>query len=202
MLVVIPIFENYAKARLFSGFLMTAVFISAIYAISRKKILLIAAILLGVPFFISRWTAPFFKSHVLLVLGDLFGAAFLAFVIFQILSFIYGQKKVARDVIQGAALVYLLMAFFWAFVFMALERVYPGSFKFPEGYSIDPVFRFLYFSLVTISTLGYGDITPATSLAGFLSVIETIIGQLYLVIQVAWLVGMYISQSREMGDHL
>ena len=53
----------------------------------------------------------------------------------------------------------------------------------------------LYYSFVTISTLGYGDITPVTRLARSLCIIEAVIGQLYLVVSVAWLVGMHVSQK-------
>ena len=54
---------------------------------------------------------------------------------------------------------------------------------------------FLYYSLVTLTTLGYGDITPITYIAGSLAVLEAIFGQLYLVVLVAWLVGMYVSKK-------
>jgi hypothetical protein len=57
--------------------------------------------------------------------------------------------------------------------------------------------RFIYFSLVTISTLGYGDIVPTTSLASSLATLEAVVGQLYLVTTVAWLVGVRVSQSTE-----
>ena len=54
---------------------------------------------------------------------------------------------------------------------------------------------FLYCSLVTITTLGFGDVTPLTSVASSFSTLEAIVGQLYLVITVAWLVGVHVSQS-------
>ncbi len=56
---------------------------------------------------------------------------------------------------------------------------------------------FIYFSLVTITTLDYGDIVPTTNLARSLATLEAVIGQLYLVTTVAWLVGVRVTQSRE-----
>lgn len=56
---------------------------------------------------------------------------------------------------------------------------------------------FIYFSLVTITTLGYGDIVPTTNLARSLATLEAVIGQLYLMTTVAWLVGVRVTQSRE-----
>jgi hypothetical protein len=81
----------------------------------------------------------------------------------------------------------------WAFIYTFLELVDPASFNIAlnrsDGYL--PVFQ--YYSFVTITTLGYGDITPITDVAKAFSVLEAVIGQLYLVVAVAWLVGMHVS---------
>jgi hypothetical protein len=87
------------------------------------------------------------------------------------------------------------MALAWSFIFGAVESLHPGSFSIPEIQGISTSRHFLYYSFVTITTLGYGDITPVTSLARSLSTLEAVIGQLYLVVQVAWLVGVHVSQS-------
>jgi hypothetical protein len=111
------------------------------------------------------------------------------------LIFIYGHKEVTRDLIVGAAVVYLFMALMWTFIFVVVETLHPGSFNLPEGQDIEATRHFLYYSFVTLTTLGYGDITPITSLARSLCILEAVIGQLYLVVQVAWLVGVHVSQS-------
>ncbi|MCP4628580.1 MAG: two pore domain potassium channel family protein [bacterium] len=56
------------------------------------------------------------------------------------------------------------------------------------------VYRYLYFSYVTLTTLGFGDVAPLTNKAGSLVILEAIIGQIYLVVIVAWLVGMHVSR--------
>jgi hypothetical protein len=127
--------------------------------------------------------------------GGLCGAAFFIFAIIQILIFVYTQKEVTRDLIAGAAIVYLLMALAWTFIFGVVESLNPGSFSIPDIEGISISRSFLYYSFVTITTLGYGDITPVTSLARSLCILEAVIGQLYLVVQVAWLVGVHVSQS-------
>ena len=86
----------------------------------------------------------------------------------------------------------------WTFAYRILELIQPGSFSAPQA--LNPGsgdFSFLYYSLVTLTTLGYGDITPATTAAKVFSSLEAVIGQLYLVITVAWLVGMHVSKSVE-----
>jgi hypothetical protein len=78
-----------------------------------------------------------------------------------------------------------------------VELLHPGSFNIPEGQDIAANRQFLYYSFVSLTTLGYGDITPVTGLARSLCILEAVIGQLYLVVQVAWLVGVHVSQSMQ-----
>ena len=78
---------------------------------------------------------------------------------------------------------------------MILELVSPGSFSFPDKKSWGETMQFEYFSFVTITTLGYGDITPLTDKASALAMIEALVGQIYLVVLVAWLVGMHVSRK-------
>jgi cytosine/uracil/thiamine/allantoin permease len=129
------------------------------------------------------------------VVGYLCGAAFILFTIIQMLIFIYSHKEVTRDLIVGAAVVYFLMAIMWTFIFSVVETLHPGSFTIPQGQDIQDAQYFIYYSFVTLTTLGYGDITPVTRLARSFSTLEAVMGQLYLVVQVAWLVGVHVSQS-------
>jgi len=87
------------------------------------------------------------------------------------------------------------MALLWAESYNLIELVSPGSFKFAVLISETGAARFTYFSFVTITTLGYGDIVPATNLARAVSMLEAFFGQIYLVVLVARLVGMHIAQT-------
>jgi hypothetical protein len=130
------------------------------------------------------------------IVGSLCGVMFFAYMIVNILVFIYKQDKVTRDLVTGAVVVYLLMAIMWTFIYRVIETVHPGSFTIPTT-DIHERMRLIYFSLVTITTLGYGDIVPKTSLATSLATLEAVVGQLYLVTTVALLVGVQVSQSTE-----
>jgi hypothetical protein len=195
MLILAPLAEEFIHIRMLMDIFWSAVFIGVIYAVSHKKHHILIALLLALPMLGSIWSRYFVKLSALEVVGGLCGAAFFIFAIIQILIFIYSQKKVTRDLIVGAAIVYLLMALAWSFIYGVLESLHPGSFSIPEIQGISTSRHFLYYSFVTITTLGYGDITPVTSLARSLCVLEAVIGQLYLVVQVAWLVGVHVSQS-------
>ena len=96
--------------------------------------------------------------------------------------------------------VYLLIAVVWSDFYQILESFSPGSFSIPDGPIQYKRILFLYFSLVTITTLGYGDMTPLTDQAAGLAAVEALIGQMYLVVMVAWLVGMYVSRRSKKDE--
>jgi len=195
MLVLGPLFEEFVRLRILMDILWSAIFISAIYAVSQKKHHIILGVLLVLPMLGAIWSKYYVQNKTVIVIGSLCGAAFILFTIIQMLIFIYSHSEVTRDMIVGAAVVYLLMALMWTFIFTVLETLHPGSFNLPQGQDIAANRQFLYYSFVTLTTLGYGDITPVTGLARSLCILEAVIGQLYLVVQVAWLVGVHVSQS-------
>jgi hypothetical protein len=195
MIIVGPLFEEFVGLSILIDILWSAILVSAIYAVSQKKRHILIAVLLALPMLGSIWTKYFVQHKAVIVVGSLCGAAFFLFAIIQMLIFIYSQKEVTRDLIVGAAVVYLFMALMWTFIFVVVETLHPGSFNLPEGQGIEATRHFLYYSFVTLTTLGYGDITPITPMARSLCVLEAVIGQLYLVVQVAWLVGVHVSQS-------
>ena len=123
------------------------------------------------------------------------GALFIGVVIASILVFLFKSEDVNREVIYAAILLYLLAALLWAFVFTFLELIDPTSFNIDLSQPQSYLLVFQYYSFVTITTLGYGDITPVTEVAKAFSVLEAVVGQLYLVVAVAWLVGMYVSKK-------
>jgi hypothetical protein len=116
-----------------------------------------------------------------------------------ILAFIFQSHRVTVDTIFAAVMNYLLLAFIYAQFYQFLMFLEPRSFKLPALVSPGSfkVFQMdmLYYSLVTITTLGYGDIVPQMGVARMTAVVEAVTGQLYVALLVAWLMGMFISQS-------
>jgi hypothetical protein len=106
---------------------------------------------------------------------------------FVVLRRLVSHQKVTSQTLFGAASVYLLIAVAFMFLFIAIDASDAGQF-FGEA---EPTTSFMYFSLVTITTLGYGDLTPVTEPARALAVAAAIVGQIYLVFIVARMVGLY-----------
>jgi voltage-gated potassium channel len=113
-----------------------------------------------------------------------------------ILSVVFRSRRITVDGIFAAFVAYLLLAFAFGLIYNFMILRSPESFK---G-ALNPNNHFgdvTYFSLVTIATLGYGDIVPATNAARTIATIEAVIGQFYVAVIVAVLVGLFISQRME-----
>ncbi len=190
-----PLEEAIGEFEILLDLITTAILVSAIFAISQKKNHMISGVLLAVPMFVFLWAFKFYKATWLSASGSICGIAFFGFIIVIILKFIFSRDEIEGDLIAGAAVVYLLMAIIWMHAYRLIELMHPGSFTLAQSQSMDYAAPFLYYSFVTITTLGYGDIFPVTTAAKSFAILEAIIGQLYLVIMVAWLVGVHISQS-------
>lgn len=128
-----------------------------------------------------------------LVVGNVLGVAFLLVVITAILRDVLWHERVTLHSVAGALSVFLLIGITWTLAYGALVAVVPEAFA---GLADDPQLRgaqLFYFSFVTLTTLGYGDITPTTPEAMSLSTIQAIVGQLYLAVLVASLVARQVS---------
>ena len=104
--------------------------------------------------------------------------------------------------IVSALSAYMLLALLWAIIYTIIEIAQPGSFVVNSNLAIgmpeNPSSIFdlsLYFSMITLTTVGYGDITPVSPAARSIATLEPIVGQLLMTVLVAWLVGMFISAS-------
>jgi voltage-gated potassium channel len=194
LLAVMPLLDSFVHLRWMFHIFLTTVFVSGIYAGGQKKAHVGVAIVLVIPMLISIWTPDFERISNLLILGKICGIFFFAFTIIHILRFIIRQQEVTVDLIAGAASVYLLMALMWAFIYQVLELFSPGSFDISQARLRENPLFFIYYSFVTITTLGYGDITPISAAASCYSILEAVVGQLFLVVLISWLVGMHVSK--------
>lgn len=114
------------------------------------------------------------------------------------------QVAIGNDIspnrIVGAICIYLLLGVMWSIAYAVTEHLQPGSFRgLAEGVSASGSRDWVYYSFVTLTTLGYGDITPLTQTARSLSLVEAIVGQFYIAVLVAGLVSAYISAKQEGG---
>jgi len=131
--------------------------------------------------------------------GRVVVVALLAFAIVTVLWRVVRDERVTLNTVYGAVCVYFLLVLFWAFVFILIEQVEPDSFSGIGGAG-EEVSDFLYFSMVTQTTLGYGDITPVSGLPRSLAALEAFLGQVFLVATVARLVSLQVAYSGRAGQ--
>lgn len=115
---------------------------------------------------------------------------------FALRQVVFGTEMNLNRLI-GAICVFLLLGIIWSFAYSLLELAVPGSFKgFSPGHGPGEDSSWLYFSFVTLTTLGYGDITPVSAMARSLAFMQAVAGQFYVAVLVAGLVSAYISDRR------
>jgi len=171
--------------------------------LAQRKRLGIIGWTLAVPAIVERLAITFVPSPSRVLAGSLLWLLLFCFITLNELRALLRQKKVTGETISMSISVYLMLGLTWGFFYIVLNHVQPHAFSF--GGAPIPTSGLLaeqrmipvlvYFSLTTLATIGYGDITPVTLQARYAAVAEGITGQFYLAILVARLVAMQMSQS-------
>lgn len=184
--------------RVIFELIFNAILLAGVYAVGVRRhgwaFTALTVVTLG-----ARWGELLFASRFdVLALG--LTAVWLVYAASVIIASLFERREVETDAILGAIVVYLLVALAFMMVFQVLELRDPGSFSgLPDGVQEHPnelASSMLYFSLVCLTTMGYGDIVPVSDLARPLSVLEGVFGQLYLAVMIARLVGLHIARPR------
>ena len=190
-----PFIESFPNGNLVESALVTLVMIASLIAVGQNRRVLTIAALLLLPAILGKWLNHFFPGQVSPTFFYAFGTLFFGFTIYRILCFILQTARVDAEVLSAGVVVYLLLGLLWALSYMLHACLTPGCFRYPEG---DPsagpgmgAFEAFYFSFSTLTTAGFGDITPLSKVARTLAVMESVTGTLYLAILISRLVGMY-----------
>lgn len=178
--------------------------VAAILTLCADRRLRGAALLAGIPPVIMvgfSGLLPQAMAESTRLVGRGWAAAFLAFTVIMIVRAVITARDVTWDTIVGALTGYVLMGIVWTEMYSALELAAPQSFASIHSalnMRDDPVNTHAvleYFSFATLSTVGYGDVTPVSRAARALATLEAICGQFYLAVLVAGLVGIRGSRS-------
>jgi hypothetical protein len=190
-----------AKGR-FSDLMVALILTAALVETVRSRRSAIWALMLGLPAILLRLVAvitadsPVMNTTTLAVT-----ILFLAFLVWNLLHDLGMEDRPTSERIFGALCAYIFIGLLFALIYTHMEYRQPGSFTISsqvlaeEGSaesSLVPTFT--YYSFVTLTTLGYGDITPVAAPARTLSWLEALLGQLYLAVMVAGFVAVHISE--------
>jgi hypothetical protein len=197
-----PLVSGDKQGEIFTlGF--TLAFLSGLYAIRGEKRTLKVGLFLVVPAILGSWVYFLSDTGWMITVGTLCEAAFFVYVTFVILRYILTEPEVTQDTVWGAMCAYIMIGLVFAIGYSWLERIAPGSFRGVTAAEARQTWEFIYFSLVTMTTLGYGDIVPVHEGARSVATIQAILGQFFVAVLVARIVASLASKPRNHGqsDH-
>lgn len=198
--VAAPLTQLGDRLGLLFDLVYSAVLLFAFGAVGHGSYRRVAAALVVIAAIALRWWAWLCQDAAALLASALLAGLYLAFVVYSLLYFLFQTRDVSPATIYGGVGVYAILGLLWGTLYAAMELAVPGSFlqgsqplRFVETSS--GLVSLLYYSFVTLTTLGYGDVVPMTPSARILSASEAVTGQLYLAVLVARLVGLHIRGS-------
>ncbi len=199
LVFIYPALQDALTIKILLEVILFIALIGGVLSTITNRERLIVALVLGIAFLATRWLAHPLGSTILVTFSSAAGAVFFLYIATVIILHIFtDRQRVDADLIVGSISVYLLLGVAFGFAYITLGLLAPESFGGLESTQGDPdaiVQPLIYFSFVTLTTLGYGDITPLSQQAGVLAYMEAITGQIYLTVLVARLVGIHIAQS-------
>jgi hypothetical protein len=208
LLSVLPFIAGDELAVFSTKFVVSVILLSGIYAGRRMLRDLVVGGALGIPVLVGRWLPQYSIDIRVFLAIDILTAVFLLYIAILILNQVLSARRVSLDTIAGAVCAYFLIGLAWAFVYRAMFVMNPHSFLFASGSfahifenhtrSEPQLMNFAYYSFATLTTTGFGDITPAVGPSRAISVLEAAAGQFFIAILIARLVSLELVHSR--GD--
>ena len=191
LFVATPLLQDFPGGDFIEAILMSLVLILGVLAVSGRRRMSFWATLLVLPAIVGKWLnhlrpdlcpRPVFIAAALIFIG---------FVVINLLRYILRTPQVSSEVLCASIAAYLLLGIMWAFAYVLTTELRPDAFSFSTpGQTLDGPTSF-YFSFVTLSTVGYGDIVPVAPVARMLAIMESMTGLFYVAVLVARLVALY-----------
>lgn len=194
-----PFLDPFPSLAVLAHLFLCATLFLSVYAIQRRQKQRFIAVVLLLPLLLLYWLGIYDAMLFTRPGSYLLFACYYGLLIYVYVRQLARFKKVTMNVLYGALCLYMIIGLFWGALYALLNEVLPGSYtgELLTAASDNPLEIYNYFSMVTLTTLGYGDITPRTPGAGALCQIEAVIGQFFTAVVVGWMVGNIVSEKRE-----
>jgi len=202
LFVLNPMVDHEGAFKLLYSMLLAAVCGGLVLILFHRRKSRLLAVVLGIPTMVSTFTYYLFPSlppNLASLIFHLLPAGFLTYAVLILLRTIFHGQGISTDSINGAFCGYLLLGLMFGHLFCLVETWRPGSFNFEDSTDQLPNEErrrhalLSYFSIVTLTTVGYGDITPRHGTARSLACIEAVIGQFYVGVVIAELLALKVS---------
>lgn len=203
LLVAVPLLRNVPGAKLRFSILLSLVLTAAVYVNGRRRWTLVVAVLLGGGAIAGVALGEATGSTIARAVAVSLGLGMLGWTTVLMLSTLMRAEEVSHDTLIGGICVYLMVGVWFTMAFSLAILLDPGSLSQGElalGVLADDSStrsaKLLYFSFVTLTTVGYGDITPVDETTQMMATAEALIGQLYIAIFIARLMALYVAGDR------
>ena len=175
--------------HLFSTLLLSMIPLASAYALTEDRKKAIIVLLIAAPFVILDGLNVFFTNRPLMIVAYSFGTILYFYIVILLVKNLLSIRVITADLIFCAISIYLLIGIMWAGIYIVLDGISPGSFSETTD--------LLYFSFVTLTTVGFGDVAPLSVLSRRLAVFEAAMGNVYMAVIIAMIVGRYMQMQVE-----
>jgi hypothetical protein len=200
-LIVLNSLSEFSFGRLLARLFFSLIIVAGVLTTFKQRWLHGFAIVLAVASLGLNWVEQIRPGGALTTLNAGLSLIYLGFLLAMVAVQVFGEGPVTGHRIRGAILVYLLLGGLWALLYQVVALTIPQAFRLPEGMAggdPDALQRLMtYFSFITLTTTGYGDITPVHPVARTLTMLEALVGQLYPAITLARLVSLAVMHQKE-----
>jgi hypothetical protein len=196
VLVLHPLAPGWTFSQIVNDIVFSLLLIGGIAAASERPWAMAAMSFLTAIVLILRWALRIVPSTGLAEWHAVFQCLDFGLFTLVVMAQVFRDGPVTYHRIEGAIAVYLLLGFCWAGAYELVALHDPGAFAGPLGKGEVVIQSWVYFSYATLSTVGYGDITPVDPFARSLAVLEALVGQLYPAILIARLVSQEVEDRR------
>jgi Ion channel len=192
-----PFVEEVKDGDVIVSILLSLVLLSAVLAVADRKRVFFIGLVLAIPAIAGRWISHFRPDLVPPPVFLTAGLVLIAFVVANLLRFVLRAPSVNVEVLCASISAYLMLGLLWTVAYWLVDQLTPGAFAFNinAGRQTMSGFNAFYFSFVTLSTVGYGDITPVSKVARMLAAMEAMTGLLYVAVLIARLVSLYSTRK-------
>ena len=199
VMMVVPGLIPSQHSSFILSILSLGIILSSLYLAATERVTIMVGVIMAVLILLTNWPSSLLSDVSRIVINSLLNIFFLTYVCVHIFKFIISARTASSQLIYSALCMYMLMGLVWSFIYVLIVALDPEAIKLAlvidwDDNARDVFSEMYYFSFVTLTTLGYGDILPVSRIARSFATLEAVVGQLYLAVVIASLVGIQISQ--------
>ena len=201
-LLISPFVDQMGAGDMVETTLMTLVLLSIVVSVVGGWRVLVGVVLVA-PAVVGQWINYIWPNTSIYVITRAAGLLFIGFVVIELLRYIERAPRVDSEVLCAAVAGYLLAGLAWSLAYDLLDRLDPNAFVFnlsSKGSQAMHGFTTLYFSFITLATVGYGDFAPLSPVARLLTIAEAMFGMFYMTLLIARLVSIYSATKSDVGS--